>query len=82
MIEECRGCCLIRILEDEAFTEDQMHCEYENLPCPCKTCIVKITCDIVNEWTDCSYYTDFSMKYATNEYWINRRKEKNASISL
>ncbi len=80
MNEECRGCFIIRHTLYERFgekklTEEQIYCEHENLDCPCKTCLVKITCDILSEMSNCSYFIDFNIKHSHNEYWVNRRKE-------
>lgn len=79
MKEECRGCFLIRVLKDDPYYADnKINCEFQHLLCPCKTCLVKITCNMIDKMSTCQVSIDFSMQHATNEYWTKRRKEENA----
>ena len=83
MNKECQGCYLIRIIlssdppYDVPPTPDQISCQHEDLPCPCKTCLVKITCDTIEIGSTCQTFIDFNLKYNKNHYWEKQRKEKN-----
>ena len=77
MKEECRGCHLIRIIIKDGiitYHPDQISCENEEYDCPCKTCLVKSMCDIIENGMKCEVWVDFNTKYGTNEFWIERRE--------
>ena len=80
MNEECNGCYLIRIFVNDTLKPckpEQLTCEHENLPCPCKNCLVKITCDIIDNGQYCEPYYEFNFKYNKNHYWAGRRRNAN-----
>ena len=79
MEKECRGCYLSRILSHDPFKRydpDEVSCEHEKLNCPCKECLVKVMCNMIENGSHCEEWIDFNMKYNKNDYWEKKRKEK------
>jgi hypothetical protein len=75
MQEECKGCYLIRIYR-EKYLPEQLTCQHETLDCPCKTCLVKVTCDMVDVSRSCESFTKFNIEHSTNSYWAKRQAEQ------
>lgn len=76
---ECTGCYLIRFtMEQEGKNKYRtITCIHENRECPCKTCLVKITCNLLDNLKDCEEFQQFNIKYPTNEYWRERSENAN-----
>ena len=57
MNKECQGCYLIKV----AYPSDPctITCQVEDLDCPCKTCLVKITCDLLERSSSCEPFQTF-----------------------
>ena len=66
MNKECQGCYLLRIFTDETLYEpvnlDHVSCGYQNFKCPCKICLVKVTCNII-EGGSCDEFIKFNVKH-------------------
>ena len=72
--EECRGCYLIRLMSEDC-DPSKLTCQQEEHDCPCKTCLVKVTCTIVGEsGGPCEKYIDFNMKHPPNDFWREYNK--------
>ena len=78
--EECRGCYLIRLFTKEHHP-DKISCEHEKLDCPCKTCLVKVTCDMIAVNRSCEPFIKFNIEHPTNEYWIKEKEKYNREMS-
>jgi hypothetical protein len=82
MEKECEGCFLIRTVfqthlkQMEPIEEEQISCEHDHRDCPCKTCLVKITCNQIEYALDCQRYVEFNIKYPHNSYWERIAKER------
>jgi hypothetical protein len=63
--------------EREHIKPEAVSCVHENRECPCKTCLVKVTCDILENMKHCEKYQEFNMKYPTNDYWRERSENAN-----
>jgi hypothetical protein len=85
MKKECQGCYLVRNTVNQTLgppiDSSRISCGIEDLDCPCKTCLVKITCDIIENSTLCEPFQTFHLMHGKGEYWENRRKE-NVQIPL
>ena len=84
MKEECRGCFLMRFIlyeniYEKKYIEEQISCKQDKLDCPCKTCLVKITCDMTEYSLECQYYIDFNIKYPHNKFWEKEAEKRNAN---
>jgi hypothetical protein len=79
MKKECNGCFCIRVLIGDTIrpvNPEQMTCEMEELDCPCKICLVKITCNMIDHGDSCQKWMDFNIKHATSDYWVVRRRKQ------
>lgn len=74
MNEECDGCYLMRIFSIE-HKKENISCGHENLKCPCKTCIVKVMCDIIENSQTCESFINFNLIYNDDTYWDRKRNE-------
>ena len=75
MNKECRGCYLIRLFTKEHHP-DKVICQHETLDCPCKNCLVKVTCDMVEVNRSCEAFTKFNTEHPTNSYWAKLQAEQ------
>lgn len=85
MKDECRGCCLVRITmeshnigrrpDSDLLREDQVSCEYDSKECPCKTCIVKSMCDIIEQSHNCEKFIAFNIEHSSNDFWKEHGQE-------
>jgi hypothetical protein len=39
---DCKGCLSLRLMKDNP---DRYKCSFQNEDCPCKECLVKVTCN-------------------------------------
>jgi hypothetical protein len=77
IIDECRGCYLLRIAVTQKDDEKKISCELQDYDCPCKTCLTKVTCDIIKNCQYCKPFLEFNAKYSSNrDYWKKLLKEK------
>ena len=89
MNPECIGCYLIRsTIEshktlDQSISPDAVSCVHQDQSdCPCKSCLVKITCDMIENMIACEKFMDFNIKYPTNDYWRERREERECLLDI
>jgi hypothetical protein len=77
MNKECQGCYLYRTLFYEPLNDppelENITCEYEKLKCPCKTCLVKITCNIIDGGA-CKEFIEFTVEHRKDQICLSDTK--------